>query len=241
MLKWVQRNPIGTFLFFLFLALMISGVLPQAVRVNRAGMEVLHTLVQKDPQALKHFSVQWADSSSQDCRLLWLSAVSTVSSQGALLSHEVLLRAIRCQPGYLEVLRGLAPYDVSLAEEVVRLYPRNPSALMWLAEVKERFDRVQATELYEIVTRVDPKNGLAWCRLGAQRQNQGDLDRALTAFQECCVHGDPGSNGCWRAGGILEQQGHLEEAIFWYNQSRFSSALKRAQDLQQRISAPGQD
>lgn len=220
---------------------MISGVLPQAVRVNRAGMEVLHALVQKDPQALKHFSVQWADSSSQDCRLLWLSAVSTVSSQGALLSHEVLLRAIRCQPGYLEVLRGLAPYDVSLAEEVVRLYPRNPSALMWLAEVKERFDRVQATELYEIVTRVDPKNGLAWCRLGAQRQNQGDLDRALTAFQECCVHGDPGSNGCWRAGGILEQQGRLEEAIFWYNQSRFSSALKRAQDLQQRISAPGQD
>ncbi len=241
LLEWVQRKPLGTFLVFLFLALMISGILPQAVRVNRAGIEVLHALAQKDTESLKHFSVQWIDLPSQDCRLLWLSAVSTAASRGALPSHEALLRAIRCQPEYLEVLQGLAPYDVRLADEVVRLYPRNPDALMWLAEVKERFDRVRATELYEMITRVDPKNGLAWCRLGVQRQDQGDLERALAAFQECCMHGDPGSNGCWRAGGILEKQGRLEEAIFWYSQSRFSKALERARELQQKIPVPGQD
>lgn len=209
--------------------------------MNRAGLEVLRALTEKDTVALKQLSSQLSASSEQDCRILWLSAISAAGSQGALASHEVLLKAIRCQPEYLAVLRGLAPFDIRLAEEIVRMYPYDASALMWLAEMKERYNRAQAAELYEMVTRVDPNHGLAWCRLGGFLQNQGDLDRALAAFQECCLHGDPGSNGCWRSGGILEKQGRLEEAIFWYNQSRFSESLKRARMLQEQISASGQD
>lgn len=226
----------GTFVLLVFLGLLLNGALWRAIQVNQAGIDVLHALSRQNSEELQRFVNRWSKSPPQDCRLVWLSAMAMVGRQGVLPSHEALHNAVRCQPGYLAALEGLAPYDVRLAEEVVRMYPRNSSALMWLAQVKERFDRAQAAELYEIVTRVDATNGLAWCRLGAQRQNEGDLSGALKAFQECCQHGDPGSNGCWRAGGVLEKQGRLEEAIFWYNQSRFAEALKRARELQSQLS-----
>lgn len=225
----------STLVLIFFLGFVFSGSLAQVVRVNQAGLEVLHALVEQNPAKLQRFIDHWTGHQPQDCRLLWLSAVAIVGTQGVLASHQALVNAIHCQPEYLAALRGLAPYDVRLAEDMVRFYPRDTLALMWLAEIKERFDRGRASELYEIITQVDSTNGLAWCRLGGQRQNEGDLDRALDAFQKCCQHGDPGSNGCWRAGGILEKQGRLEEAIFWYSQSRFSEALKRARELQNRL------
>ena len=53
-----------------------------------------------------------------------------------------------------------------------------------------------------------PKNGLAWCRLGYSYEQTHELEQAATAYLNCCLNGDRGSNGCYGAGRVMEQLGN---------------------------------
>jgi len=62
-----------------------------------------------------------------------------------------------------------------------------------------------------------------------------DPQAAIHAYLESCHNGDPGSNGCWRAGLTAESQGDLEAAIRYYRLSRNSGYQGRADLLEQQL------
>jgi tetratricopeptide (TPR) repeat protein len=89
-----------------------------------------------------------------------------------------------------------------------------------------------ASQYYAESARLNPSDGLAWCRLGWVEEAQERLPSALDAFWQCCQNGDPGSNGCYSAGRVAEKLGDIPAAIRYYRLSHWSPALQRADELE---------
>jgi hypothetical protein len=57
-------------------------------------------------------------------------------------------------------------------------------------------------------------------------------EEALEAYVQSCLNGDPGANGCLRAGALAEQQGDIDAAIGYYRLSKYQESLDRAAALE---------
>ena len=58
------------------------------------------------------------------------------------------------------------------------------------------------------------------------------MARSFNAFAECCGNNDPGVNGCWGAGRMMEKEGNIPQAIYYYRLSHWSTSLQRADTLE---------
>ena len=101
-----------------------------------------------------------------------------------------------------------------------------------MAENVSQDNPVESARLYSQGLKIDPSNGSIWCRLGQLQDAGGDIAAAEVSFFQCCLHGDPGKNGCYGAGVAAEKQGNLEKAINYYRFSRWEGALQRANELE---------
>jgi hypothetical protein len=81
-----------------------------------------------------------------------------------------------------------------------------------------------------------PGDGLQWQRL-ADLTAASDPAAAEDAYYQSCVHGDPGANGCWRAGELAEARGDVEQAVRYYRLSNYSEARARADRLEVELSS----
>jgi tetratricopeptide (TPR) repeat protein len=122
-----------------------------------------------------------------------------------------------------------------LARMIVGQNPSNPAALFVLAEIVNQQNSKEETNLFEQVVLYDSTNGLAWCRLGTLYNRNKQLDKAVNAFLNCCRNGDPGSNGCYNPGRVMEKLGNLPKAIEYYRLSTSKVALKYAHELEKQI------
>jgi tetratricopeptide (TPR) repeat protein len=94
----------------------------------------------------------------------------------------------------------------------------------------------EAIDLYRTGLQLSPHDGHRWLAL-AELLEPGDPAAALEAYLQACRNGDPGANGCLRAGSLAEGDGDFSAAIEYYRLSKWSGALDRADELERQLVA----
>jgi len=157
-----------------------------------------------------------------DCQVQWLSPDRDLSE------------LLPCSPIYMDMLRVLAPTDATLAAQAREFYPDLVEPLYWLAESQggASAEHTENITLYEEIVTKYPDEGLAWCYLGGFYERAGDLQASLAARINCCYNGDPGSNGCYNAGRLLEGKQQYQEAIHYYRLSKWGPSQEAAKRLE---------
>jgi tetratricopeptide (TPR) repeat protein len=174
---------------------------------------------------------------TKSCAQKWLSGVVAGKRGDLANQRQIWIQSLACSQQYLSMLRAKVPQDQELASLATQLYPRSAQAWFWLAETSAPADRsVGARQAYLRVVELDPQSGLAWCRLGVNYEISHEYGNATQGFLKCCQNGDPGRNGCFGAGRMMEKLGNLTQAITYYRLSRFDVAQQRADELEIQIS-----
>jgi len=114
-------------------------------------------------------------------------------------------------------------------------YPDSSKAWFWLGEATAPTDHLGARQAYLRTVALAPRYGLAWCRLGRNYESNSELEKATEAWLNCCLNGDPGKNGCYGAGRMMEQLGNPQQAIEYYRRSHWEGALNRADELEKQL------
>lgn len=163
----------------------------------------------------------------------WFQALIAARLGNTALQRWHWLAYLRSGAAYAPALvNSAAPGDLSLALAAAQSHPARPEAWFWLAEVLSEagFDD-QAIPAYQRALDLRPNDPLPWCRLGGLLRPY-DVLAARDALLQCCVLGDPGSNGCVNAGNIEAERGNYAAAIRYYRLSHWSEAWRRADELE---------
>lgn len=206
----------------------------EAVQINRLSLQTLHAIL-VDPDRLPVVNLQLEQASIEYCRLNWLIGMVAARLGDLDRQEEIWSIYLSCRlPGDLNLVHAGARQNRVLAERATQLYPKVAESWFWLAEISAGENQPeQAIQQYQQVVRLEPVNGLAWCRLGQLLREQ-NLLQAREAYRQCCFNGDPGRNGCLNAGGIEEGLGNYQEAIRYYRRSHLVEYLHRADSLEAR-------
>ena len=214
------------------LLLAISAL---AFPVNRAGQLAVHALL--DPSA---DAFATADSlrelSSRNCRAGWYEGLVRHlmgDADGRAVAWGGL---VGCSANYTEYMAVLAPIDIELARAAIVAQPESAAGYFWLAPALAAEAPDEAITLFQQGLELSPTDGQRWLAL-AELLETRDQAAALDAYLQACKNGDPGANGCLRAGGVAEAQGDVTAAIEYYRLSKWSGALERANELEKQIVA----
>ena len=170
------------------------------------------------------------------CRYLWLDVIRRSRRNISLVDQaEALLRS--CSSVYVIFLHALMPQQRRLAESAVRYQPGAAFSWFWLAEVKGRYhdmgfrgvSKDNWEEIAALLRRglaLAPHDGLRWRLLGDVLRPYAP-QQAIDAYLNSCFNGDPGYNGCYRAGLMAEELGDYRSAIRYYCYSRWAGARER--------------
>ena len=168
------------------------------------------------------------------CRAHWFQGLLAQAVGEEETRDEALVETVRCSPDYVPLIFVILPNHQSLAEQAVRLQPESADAWFWLASARSHEDPQAAIECYRRGLALRPTDGLRWRELGDLLASR-DPQAAIEAYLQSCYNGDPGSNGCLRAGWTAERLGDVQAAIRYYRLSRYSGALDRAAQLEQQL------
>lgn len=169
----------------------------------------------------------------QDCRVNLQISLLSLRMDNPPDIESNLTHMLDCTPEAVSWLYLIVPQRTDLALRAAQLYPQEPQAWFWLGDLaKASGDLTLANQYFSESVRLDPSDGLAWCRLGWVNEAQGLLPASIDAFGQCCQNGDPGSNGCYGAGRVAEKLGDIPAAIHYYRLSHWQTALERAAELE---------
>jgi len=168
------------------------------------------------------------------CRANWHRGVVAKALGKERESGDAWAALIRCSSHFIWLLQIVAPLDHELAELAVEVQPENAEAWFWLADIHFETSQGDPIPLYKHGLQLDPQNGVRWCELGRALARE-DPHAAIEAFLQCCHHGDPGANGCWKAGQTAEKLGLIEDAIRYYRLSHWDTPLARANELEAKL------
>lgn len=131
----------------------------------------------------------------------------TGEADGAVSS----LRALAsCDAARIRDLRALAPFDRHRAEAAADVSPGHPDVLLWRAWALRGSprapDEARLRRLYDLYLAHRPEDGEIWIEAarGLRRGREHPAWR-LAALSQACVHGDPGANACYGAGGLARR------------------------------------
>jgi len=140
-------------------------------------------------------------------------------------------------PLYMRMLRILYPTDQILAQMAVEAYPMETLPLYWLSESMGPKTTPEKKPIYEKILSLNPKDGVAWRYLGIILIAEKNIPSAINAHIQSCINFDPGLNGCYNAGKLLEQEGNFQEAIYYYRLSRWPPSQDAADLLEAELSS----
>lgn len=229
MIRWI----LGVIVFITFIAFR-GSVLQEHWQRNMV-FQAVAAVGLKENNLNTRLADGVSDRSDRDCRLAWQSGIISRTTSVSDEYNAALLKLLRCGPEYIRIVEIFAPDQLHFAEEAVDKFPDQPEAWFWLAKVLVAENRQSAISAYQKGLSLNESNGLAWCDLGRLYEAEGKIDSAVEAFGNCCVNGDPGSNGCWGAGRMMENQGDIPQAIRYYRMSTWTKARERAQDLDNSV------
>ena len=220
--------------------MLLVGVLSapgqELIARNRLSLNALRAAESGDAGRMLQVVGELSVKAQERCAYYWQAGrLGQLSGALASFTDAAFTELMKCSSAHLHLLYVANPANRELASMAVDIYPLSSDAIFWFAEIVEPEDRLNATDLYQTVTELDSTNGLAWCRLGRLRREAGELEEALLALEQCCWNGDPGSHGCWGAGGVNEQLGNFTAAIEMYRFSRIAQAQSRADELENSL------
>ena len=219
----------------IFLAIGVWLYRGPAWQLNRAAVEALQAAAQGNPAGMAEAAGRMQGLGE---RADWLRGAIALRAGNTDAAAVYWMEMLARSPLRVSLLAAALGPNEDVARFAASRWPDSPTALFWLAESVVQKDPAAALTLYARVTALQPGNGLAWCRQGALERNAKRLDAALVHFQNCCLNGDPGSNGCYGTGLILEQSGQWREAIRWYRLAHWEGAFARADALENKLNNP---
>lgn len=170
------------------------------------------------------------------CRDSWFAALSAHQQAVVTRRDAYLAELLACPPERALLIRPLAPDDTIWAERVWLASPADVEALFWLADALLQSNPVQAALYYSQGLAIKPSDARRWLIYGDVLR-YSDPGAAIQAYRNACRLGDPGSNGCYRAGLTAERLGEYQKAIHYYRLSRWEGAHRRADNLEARLEA----
>jgi tetratricopeptide (TPR) repeat protein len=141
-------------------------------------------------------------------------------------------------PARLPLLTVLWSGRDDLAALAVDRYPQLAITHFWLAESVAESEPERAISAYRQGLALDPEDGRRWFALAQIHRRLGQNEDAFVALVESCYNGDPGSNGCWGAGRMAEEEEDWAQALRFYRHSLWETAQQRADELERRLSPP---
>ncbi|NOY06062.1 MAG: hypothetical protein GXO82_05455 [Chlorobi bacterium] len=168
---------------------------------------------------------------NEDCRAFWLRGVYARKRGNVRRSDSLFARLIRCTDAYDRLLYLTETNNQKLAELAVRFHPDHAEALFWLAQICSTKAPIRAMRLYRQGLALNPADGLRWRHLGDVYARLREFQNAIYAYGQSCRHGDPGANGCWRAGRMAERLGDYATALKYYRLSR----SHKSRELEKRL------
>lgn len=105
---------------------------------------------------------------------------------------------------------------------------------LW-ARLTSQVSPSEGIRLYEEDLRLYPDDGYHWREFGDVLVKNNQPGSAIEAYLQSCYQGDPGSNGCYRAGLTAEGMGDITDAIRYYRLSKWSVSLERADQLEKQL------
>jgi hypothetical protein len=202
------------------------------IRLNRASWSASKALV-ADPSHLDAAAQRLA--AVPLCRARWLEGV-VAARQGRVVERDAAWsELVVCSGRYFHLLERVALENRPLAVHAIAVRGEDAGSHLYLARVLRAegldSDRRQAIDAYRRGLVLDDSDARAWIELADLLVAAGRRREALVAYDESCRRGDPGANACWRGGQTAEALGERETAIRFYEQSRWSVARRRGEEL----------
>lgn len=165
------------------------------------------------------------------CHVSWLYFVRS-DPDVRVIDSRWIKKLMDCSELYVSMLSKLYPENLELAKLAVWAYPNEVTPYYWLINATDpSLQKIPIGPVKNILS-INPEDGLAWRYLGLIYLNDGNIQSAIDAHIQSCYNGDPGSNGCYNAGRLLEQVGRYEEAISYYRLSRHDFIRSNADRLE---------
>ena len=222
-------------LFLLIIALITSISGYEYFLLNRFSLDVVENVFEFSDKS-QPFVIN-ADSSNKnlDCHIKWLTYDPIIKKTSFDKNDQVIDELLNCSLLHVYFMRIFAPTKMELAQKAALIYPEDPGILFWLADGIEKDNPDQAEQLFRKIVALVPSDGKAWHRLARLVAAKGFIDEAIGYNINSCVNNDPGSNGCYGAARLLEQQGRYEEAIYYYRLSRHDFIRANADRVEEEL------
>lgn len=216
------------------LGIIISIWFWYALPVNRAGQLTARYLMD-ETVSLPDTATLTRRLAAYGCHAYWFEGLlyhSAGDSPAMTAAWEDLLV---CTDHYVRYLSVVAAEDETLARQAIQTYPDNAEAYFWLAQVLPDENPDAAIALYRQGLNLEAGDGLRWLRLGDLLMSR-DPAAAEEAYLQSCLNGDPGANGCLRAGGLANARGDVVKAIEYLRLSKYEGARDWADELEAQSS-----
>lgn len=183
--------------------------------------------------------VELATLDDSACRVNWYRGLLEDAAQDVSARNTSWGTLLDCAGEFIPFMAVLAAEDEALARQAIQKQPDSAVAYFWLAENVAAERPQAAIRAYQQGLELTPTDGVRWQALGDLLVER-DPDTAIEAYLQSCYNGDPGANGCWRAGSTAEQQGDMTAAVAYYRLSKWETALQRADELEQQYGGSSQ-
>jgi tetratricopeptide (TPR) repeat protein len=215
----------------LFIAGMVTGILPEAVRRNTAGLLLLHGLAGDGPALAQALAMLQRE---EGCPAHWLKGAAYHAVGDAARRDAEWQAFLECAPAGVMMVEAYFPEDRSWAERAVELAPEEAESWFWLARLAERKEPALAAEAYRQGLERNPYDAMRWQSYGFVLKNTAGEEQALQAFIRSC---ELGGNGCRRVGAIMERRGDLRTAIQYYRADPSLIFQRYADELEAKLHA----
>ena len=229
---WTTRARLA-FVAGLALVLALSAL---GLRTNRAGQLAVSALVAPPSEAARA-AAEIGPLAATACRARWYEGLAYHAAGDGARRAAAWGALLDCTPGYTGYMAALAGDDVELARRAVTAQPESAAGYFWLGLLAGAETPDEGAALYRRGLRLSPGDGAAWLAL-ADMLRYNDPAAAEEAYLQACRHGDPGANGCLRAGTLAEARGDTATAIEYYRLSNWEGAQEKAAALERLLPAP---
>ena len=232
------RKVILKFRIFIWIALIVLILLTQSAtfayfKLNNEAINISKLSYGASMNTHPKIIFESVNKNSLNCHFQWLGLSLYSESQSFTPNNLIVENLIKCSIVNMQMIRIRYPTEQNFAEMAVHTYPGESFPLYWLSDCIGKGFTSEKKPILERILRINPKDGVAWRILGLIYIEEKNIPEAIQAHINSCNNGDPGSNGCYHAGRLLEQEGKYKEASYFYRLSRW----KPSQDAADRLEA----
>ena len=235
-----QKSLLDRFVFLVLIIFIIALPWRKIVNtlvLNLAARDAIQGIYHRSVSQMNSSQAALADLIQTNCGSNWLLGWTERGLGNFAGQERAWGDLVQCQEDYTPLLLRIAPAREDWAQASVRRHPQDAQAWFWLARLRKTDFPEEAIQLYDRGLSLYPFDSRRWIEEG-DLLRESDPQAAIQAYLHACLNGDPGSNGCYRAGLVAEQQGDIPAAIRYYRYSQWSGARDRAYQLEQQLMDP---